>query len=209
MRDHRQREDNGGEYCNRLDVRDFSVHGDGAAERDTFDVVLSCTGCVPARAAYHFASVPARRLCVGRGAGCWLGCTVSLCVFDIREFFLYESSRVSLLHPGSSPGSSPPASSTPASRSRCASACSRSKPTASARRRLRVYRLAELRRRSATSSWRVQSTLMVAWGERRWYEPAQCTSSSLRVRESGASTASCQRRRRAVECMWPKRLRAR
>ena len=52
MRDHRQREDNGGEYCNRLDVRDFSVHGDGAAERDTFDVVLSCTGCVPARAAY-------------------------------------------------------------------------------------------------------------------------------------------------------------
>ena len=49
MRDHRQREDNGGEYCNRLDVRDFSVHGDGAAERDTFDIVLSCTGCVPAR----------------------------------------------------------------------------------------------------------------------------------------------------------------
>ena len=49
MRDHRQREDNGGEYCNRLDVRDISVHGDGAAERDTFDVVLSCTGCVPAR----------------------------------------------------------------------------------------------------------------------------------------------------------------
>ena len=45
MRDHRQREDNGGEYCNRLDVRDFSVHGDGAAERDTFDIVLSCTGC--------------------------------------------------------------------------------------------------------------------------------------------------------------------
>ena len=50
MRDHRQREDNGGEYCNRLDVRDISVHGDGAAERDTFaHCVIVHRGCVPAR----------------------------------------------------------------------------------------------------------------------------------------------------------------